>query len=95
MDLPRESCEYVLWPLTGVPDAAALEASLTADPEDDPSQWVAMETVEGGARLLLAGPDAPSPGTAITLPLGRTFVKIRLTANPEKPVRRAHTIDVQ
>lgn len=90
MKFDRQSREYVFWPITGQPEGAEFEVTF-----DDGATWLPMETVEGGARTLLAGPDVDQGGAEAVLPLGRTMVELRLTDTPEVVVRGGGVIDVE
>lgn len=92
MRLPVNGREYVTWPITGAPEGASFEVRFTSG--TTVGEWMAMESVDTGARVLVAGPDA-DPGDAVVLPEGRTHVQIRLTDNPEVVVRDASVIDVK
>lgn len=85
MRLNREACEYARWTTTN--QSGDVEVSFDAG-----STWVAAETVAGGFRVLVAGPDCDDPGSAEILTERTTHVTCRMVDDPELVVRRAGTI---
>ncbi len=103
MNLDRASIEYAYLDveLDVAPAGVALEVSF-AEGAFVAWSWVDGTTTEVGpgvwhvtGRHLVAGPDAPSPGAATVLALGRNTCRWRLTGvTPEKPLRDAADVRV-
>lgn len=107
MDLPRTGIEYAHVTLTadvtldGTPQVALVRTGDFPEEADwNDADWVDVETVSGDthtrdARLLLAGPQAPSPGTATVLPDRRVYLTfVRLADTPEVVIRSTGTVTV-
>lgn len=74
--------EMITWPVIGVGDADALEASIDSD------TWVSMTREAGITKVLVAGPDATNnPANTMVVPRGPSTVKIRYVSNPETVIR--------
>jgi hypothetical protein len=88
--LPASGREYASWPVNA-PASTPLDVSA-----DDGISWHPTERpADNVARVLVAGPSAPSnPPSALVLPLGRNDLLLRLSSTPEVVVRRAGTIVV-
>jgi len=80
------SLEYLHVPLSIDVEGAAFEMAFTTyGDEADPTEWHSATYADGSVRLLVG------PG-AVELPVGEWMVWVRVTANPEVPVRQAGRI---
>jgi hypothetical protein len=81
------SLEYLHVPLSIDVEGAEFELAFTAyGDETDPSEWHAATYADGSVRVLVG------PGGAVELAVGDYMVWVRVTANPEIPVRQAGRI---
>lgn len=86
MRLSRDSIEYAHWTFTGAPDDAP-PPEVELNGTWHPMTWVDFAGPVRSARILIAGPAAPNPGTAVVLGLGRTTARVRIVDNPETVIR--------
>lgn len=96
--LPRESLEYVLFPITTSPvDPATLshEVALVGEFEyPEALDWIAASYIDDQVAVLVrASTDAPAGGD-ITLAIGRWRIWWRALASPEFPVRQVGIVSV-
>lgn len=82
MILPTNGKEFANWSATGVPSGGTLEVEF-----NDDGNWHALTLVSGKWRILVAGPQAADPGTAVVLPNEKNTCEVRLNAAPEVVVR--------
>lgn len=92
MEIKTYAREVAHWPVAGVDDAQALEASY------DGISWYPLNRATGEAFQMVAGQDATgNPDGTIVLPKGLNVIVIRpstITATNELPARPAGTITV-
>lgn len=92
MEIKTYAREVAHWPVKGVDDAQALEASY------DQVTWFPLNRATGEAFQMVAGPDATgNPDGTIVLAKGLNVFTIRpstVTASNELPARPAGTINV-
>lgn len=86
MQLEADGIEYAHWDFTGVPDGAGVPEVFLAGAWH-PMAWVDGTGAERSARILVAGPDAVDPGSAVVLGVGRVTTRVRLVDAPEVIVR--------
>lgn len=88
MQLNRQAVEWYALEITTDPTVTGWEASF-----DDGTTWLASTTVgtDGWFRWLVAGPDAPTPGSATVLAASLRPL-VRAVENPEVVVRDAPRI---
>ncbi len=97
MTMDRLSREYVWVQIVTTDDltAATLEIAFTgANLRPDETGWTAAALVDDGkkwARLLISGPGA---GGTVELAAGDWQCWLRITGNPERPVRRPGVVTV-
>jgi hypothetical protein len=89
VQLDREGIETIKWPYTAdVNDLTTVKVYLAGS-------WHVASLVSGNVELLVAGPDAASPGSAVVLPLGRNDARVEFPDFPEVVVRGGGTIWVR
>lgn len=92
LEIDRLSREYVYWPIVtdNVISGATAEVALLADPTAHPeeSDWETAEIFVNEVRILLG------PGGTVELSPGDYQSWVRITDNPERPVRKPGVVTV-
>lgn len=96
VSIPRESLEYVLFPLTTAPvDPASLTHEVAFVGEyDQPSGWQTAAYTDGEVRVLVSASPAAPAGGIFTLDVGRWRLWWKSSSNPEYPVRQVGVVQV-
>lgn len=92
LEIDRLSREYIYWPITTDNDleGATAEVAFLADPAAHPEEadWVDATIVDSRVRILFG------PGGEVTHEAGDYQTWVRITDNPERPVRKPDVVTV-